>query len=190
MTIIEQKTSILGFGDLRMPENKQASANERQVGGDHYKKLPIEHWDLVALFEWDYFQAQITRYMMRWRNKDGIKDLEKMVHVAQKYLEVEKLRSEGKLTSEILASAHAKLHQLQVAAVAASVGDAYGDDDTPLPKRTGAYALERAQATGQGYHGPRAGYGATAPAAAPTGLPGGAPTQVPGLGGGGHLGGA
>lgn len=66
------------------------AANSRQVGGDHYKKAgQLEHWDVVALMGWDYFQAQITRYVDRHKRKNGKEDLEKAMHYLQKYIEVE-----------------------------------------------------------------------------------------------------
>jgi hypothetical protein len=86
-------------------------ANKRQVGGKHYKNMAIEHWDVVALNDLDYFQGQITKYVMRWKGKNGIQDLEKATHFLQKYIELEKLRKEGKLTQAILASVIAKLEQ-------------------------------------------------------------------------------
>jgi len=64
-------------------------ANERQVGGGHYKVGGEEHWDRVARLDLDYFQGQITKYVERWKNKGGIQDLEKAAHFLQKYLEVE-----------------------------------------------------------------------------------------------------
>lgn len=81
-------------------------ANERQIGGTHYKKgTGLQHWDLVALFEWDYFQAQIIKYVMRWKDKGGIQDLEKSMHVTAKYIEIIKLRERGSLSIEILREA-------------------------------------------------------------------------------------
>jgi hypothetical protein len=76
------------------------SANERDmVGGGHYRKhgKEIQHWDIVAIFQLDYFQGQITKYVMRWRDKGGIADLEKAAHYLQKYIEVEKARESGEL---------------------------------------------------------------------------------------------
>lgn len=73
--------------------------------------MPIEHWDLAAIFNWDPFQYQITKYAMRWRDKGGIADLEKCLHFVQKYIEVEKLRAEGKLTVTLLQEALANLQQ-------------------------------------------------------------------------------
>ncbi len=71
------------------------SANDRQVGGSHYKREGrVEHWDIVAQHDLDYFQGQITKYTMRWRNKGGIQDLEKALHTLEKYIEVEKIKAE------------------------------------------------------------------------------------------------
>lgn len=69
---------------------KPMGANERQVGGDHYKVGGEEHWDRVHRLHLDYFQAQITKYVERWKLKGGITDLEKALHVLEKYIELEK----------------------------------------------------------------------------------------------------
>lgn len=72
-----------------------SEANERQVGGDHYKGATcphcgkgLEHWDLAWLFRWDNFQYAITKYVMRWREKAGLQDLRKAAHCLEKYIEV------------------------------------------------------------------------------------------------------
>lgn len=69
---------------------KEERANDHQVGGSHYKTEGLQHWDLVDLFKWDYFQGQITKYLMRWRKKNGIEDLEKARHYLEKYIELER----------------------------------------------------------------------------------------------------
>jgi len=50
----------------------------------------VKHWDLVARYDLDYFAGQISKYVMRWRNKNGIEDLYKAQHFMEKYLEVMK----------------------------------------------------------------------------------------------------
>ncbi len=72
-----------------------SKANETQVGGTHYKGTPcphcgesLEHWDLAWLFRWDNFQYAIIKYVMRWREKAGLQDLEKAQHCLEKYMEV------------------------------------------------------------------------------------------------------
>jgi hypothetical protein len=75
----------------------EEAANARQIGGRHYKTVHgLEHWDIVAMFDLDYFQGQITKYVMRWRKKGGLADLEKAAHFLQKYIEVERAKQEGK----------------------------------------------------------------------------------------------
>jgi hypothetical protein len=68
-----------------------SEANKRQVGGDHYKKGGgEEHWDRAWRLKYDPFQYIITKWVERWRDKDGIKDLEKAQHALEKYIEVVK----------------------------------------------------------------------------------------------------
>lgn len=81
-------------------------ANDRQEGGSHYKKAgALQHWDCVALFNLDYFQGNISKYLFRWKDKGGFVDLDKMMHYGQKYIEIEKARAAGTLTRDILTAA-------------------------------------------------------------------------------------
>jgi hypothetical protein len=66
------------------------AANDRQVGGTHYKNggEAEEHWDRVDRLGLDYFQACITKYVERWKLKGGIQDLEKARHYLDKYIEL------------------------------------------------------------------------------------------------------
>ncbi len=64
-------------------------ANERQVGGTHYKVGGEEHWDRVHRLQLDYFQGQVTKYVERWKLKNGIQDLHKARHFLDKYIELE-----------------------------------------------------------------------------------------------------
>lgn len=73
------------------------SANEKQVGGNHYAS-GIQHWDYVIANELDYFQAQVTKYVTRWKKKNGIQDLEKAMHFLEKYIESEKMKYQTKGT--------------------------------------------------------------------------------------------
>ena len=70
-------------------------ANNKQVGGTHYK-TPIQHWDYVVANDLDYFQAQITKYVTRWKKKGGMQDLQKARHFLDKYIEVQTLDETGR----------------------------------------------------------------------------------------------
>lgn len=65
------------------------SANEMQVAGNHYAGT-YQHWDFVneALCGC-YMEGQITRYVSRWRKKNGVQDLQKALHYTDKLLEME-----------------------------------------------------------------------------------------------------
>lgn len=67
--------------------NPGGPANNRQVGGKHYRSS-MQHWDWVAANDLDYFQGQITKYVARWKLKNGIQDLKKAQHFLQKYIEL------------------------------------------------------------------------------------------------------
>lgn len=65
------------------------SANERQVGGSHYKGAPVQHWDFVLMHQIPYMEAQVIKYVMRWRKKNGVEDLRKAAHFIEKLIEWE-----------------------------------------------------------------------------------------------------
>lgn len=84
-----------------------SDANSRQVGGDHYK-TEYEHWDFIEETGTGYLEGVASKYVTRWRKKDGRKDLEKASHYVQKIRELllagvktspESLRSEDQLAN-------------------------------------------------------------------------------------------
>ena len=62
------------------------SANEIQVGGDHYRSV-YQHWDWVTDLNIHYLVACSTKYLTRWRKKNGLEDLEKSLHYMVKWME-------------------------------------------------------------------------------------------------------
>jgi len=86
--------------------SKKPTANDSQVGGIHYRVAPgaLQHWDIVDRHKLDYFQGQITKYVMRWRDKGGLEDLKKAQHFLTKYIELNEPRTldAGPLPNEAL----------------------------------------------------------------------------------------
>lgn len=68
-----------------------ASANEKQVGGTHYQSA-IQHWDFVVSNDIPYLEAQIIKYLTRWRKKNGLQDVYKARHFLEKLIEVEEMK--------------------------------------------------------------------------------------------------
>jgi hypothetical protein len=63
-------------------------ANDTQVGGDHYRKKPIQHWDFVGTNQHSYLGGQVSKYLCRWKDKNGVQDVDKAVHFLDKLIEV------------------------------------------------------------------------------------------------------
>jgi len=65
------------------------TANQTQIGGDHYKEKSIQPWDFIAANQLGYFEGNIVKYLSRWRDKGGINDLKKARHYLDKLIELE-----------------------------------------------------------------------------------------------------
>lgn len=65
------------------------SAEARQIGGDHYKNLPIQPMRYSMMNGLDPCQHTIIKYVTRFRDKGGIKDLEKAKHCIDLLIEFE-----------------------------------------------------------------------------------------------------
>jgi len=74
-------------------------ANDRQIGGNHYRAAAAangeQHWDRMwRLYREAWFVGNITKYVERYRNKDGLKDLHKARHYLDKLIELETAAAE------------------------------------------------------------------------------------------------
>jgi hypothetical protein len=82
------------------------TANETQVGGDHYKDKAIQPWDYITNNGLAYLEGCIVKYISRHRDKGGIEDLHKARHYLDKLIEVEQSKTpkigRAELLKEIL----------------------------------------------------------------------------------------
>ena len=69
------------------------SANDTQVGGDHYKSKAVQPW--AAMEAWmspeefrGYLRGCVIKYVARCYDKGGAEDLQKAAHYLAKLLEV------------------------------------------------------------------------------------------------------
>jgi len=70
-------------------------ANDHQVGGSHYKDRAIEPWDYIIANDIGFLEGNVVKYVTRYKEKNGIKDLEKARHYLDKLIEVETARLES-----------------------------------------------------------------------------------------------
>jgi hypothetical protein len=69
------------------------SADDKQVGGTHYKDMPVQPWTVMeALMTHAEFigflKGNVIKYSMRQGRKDGSDDAAKALHYLQKLDEV------------------------------------------------------------------------------------------------------
>lgn len=63
-------------------------ALDQQVGGGHYKKMPFQPVELFAKTRCTAFQANIWKYITRYKDKAGAQDIKKCIHYAQLAMEL------------------------------------------------------------------------------------------------------
>ena len=61
-----------------------------QVGGNHYTKLAIQPMQYSMANNLDALQHTIIKYVTRFRDKNGIEDLEKAKHCIDMLIEFER----------------------------------------------------------------------------------------------------
>ena len=62
---------------------------DKQEGGDHYKKLVIQPVQYIHANGIPFIEGSVIKYVTRWRDKGGVKDLEKAKHFIELLIELE-----------------------------------------------------------------------------------------------------
>ena len=62
-----------------------------QVGGAHYKGLAIQPIEYIHANKLGYCEANVVKYISRWREKGGKQDLEKVKHYVDLLIQLEGL---------------------------------------------------------------------------------------------------
>lgn len=65
-----------------------------QVGGTHYEKMAIQPWEVIQRGDLDFFEGNVVKYVMRYRDKNGLEDLQKARHYLDYLIEREKKNAE------------------------------------------------------------------------------------------------
>ena len=103
----EQKSLNLKMKAMQEIGNRKATnalrrANQTQVGGDHYKNMGVEPWDVVDTWPIEQrigaYRAGALKYVMRMGTKDeNVQELKKAGHYIEKLIEVLEERDNDKL---------------------------------------------------------------------------------------------
>ena len=70
------------------------SSLNKQVAGTHYKKLNIQPVEYIYANGIGYFEGNVIKYVTRWRDKNGVADLEKAKHYIELLIELENRKAD------------------------------------------------------------------------------------------------
>jgi len=73
---------------------EKAFPSNRQEGGDHYSKHTIQPYTFITVNKLSFFQGNVIKYVVRYKDKNGIEDLKKIIHYCE--LEIEEMRKKKK----------------------------------------------------------------------------------------------
>ena len=85
-----------GRGGTRMATKEELEsvgiyekASSIQEGGSHYKKYSIEPIDFITANNLSYIQGNVIKYIVRYKDKNGLEDLKKAKHYIDLLIELE-----------------------------------------------------------------------------------------------------
>jgi hypothetical protein len=69
--------------------NSTQSALDKQISGNHYKDKAIQPIIYIHANNLGFCEGNVVKYITRWREKNGIADLEKAKHYIELLIEME-----------------------------------------------------------------------------------------------------
>jgi len=69
-----------------LPEDPKGALS-RQIGGGHYKDMPLQPIEYILANELGFCEGNIVKYITRYKAKGGAEDVKKVIHYAQILLE-------------------------------------------------------------------------------------------------------
>ena len=72
----------------------QANPLDVQVGGGHYKDLKIQPIEYIHANSLGYCEANVVKYISRWKSKGGLQDLKKVKHYVDLLIKLEGLKDD------------------------------------------------------------------------------------------------
>ena len=70
-------------------EMGEIGAENRQIGGNHYKDMVIQPTEFIHRNNLSFIQGNVIKYICRYKSKNGIQDLKKAKHYIDLLIEFE-----------------------------------------------------------------------------------------------------
>jgi hypothetical protein len=78
---------------MKTPRGDRMSARDEQYGGDHYKKMDVQPWDVIDSWpqaqQIGFYRGNALKYLMRAGSKDDpLQEIQKARHYMDRLIEV------------------------------------------------------------------------------------------------------
>jgi hypothetical protein len=73
-------------------EEQSMKSSKKQVGGSHYKKYKIQPVEFIIKNNIGFVEGNIIKYVLRFKEKGGVQDLEKAKHYIELLIDSTKSR--------------------------------------------------------------------------------------------------
>ena len=73
-------------------EEQSMKSFKKQVGGNHYKKYKIQPIEFIIKNNIGFVEGNILKYVLRFKEKGGVQDLEKAKHYIELLIDSTKSR--------------------------------------------------------------------------------------------------
>lgn len=60
-----------------------------QIGGSHYKNMPIQPIEFCQRNQLNFCESAVIKYVCRHRDKNGVEDIDKAIHILNVLKEIE-----------------------------------------------------------------------------------------------------
>ena len=77
-----------GYLDCK-PLPKEVKATDEQIGGNHYRDMPIQPIEFIVKNKLPFIEGNIIKYICRHRSKNKAEDIKKVIHYCKLLLELE-----------------------------------------------------------------------------------------------------
>lgn len=67
------------------------SALDKQVGGNHYRNFKIQPVEFIHANDLGFLEGCVIKRICRWREKNGVEDLRKIIHEVELLIQLEGL---------------------------------------------------------------------------------------------------
>ncbi len=77
---------------MQLKDNKCLKSSDKQIGGEHYKKLLFQPTEFITKNDLGFIEGSVIKYVCRYKDKGGLEDIMKAIHYLELLIEYKNLK--------------------------------------------------------------------------------------------------